>query len=349
MVLTLSKQNHQNLRITLVLYVAAHIVRITTELQTDAMRKLSLRILVALITLIISVSSSWLLHRLHQPKPRPIELASCPTPRPAAQSVEKDDARPSDFLEDQDRIQWNGYVIERNTRTTRSPIPQPGNWHKRLNIIFVSIARSRIPLRVFDANIWGLGGNSAEFGFFSFLGPSSKELLITQDTFRGGCQWVVSLSPRFRVIFDGQKFGVGREADYFRSEDLDGDQVKEIIVPLTDFYEFQDKMSISQIPLPDIVFKYNPRLGEYLPANPLFKSQDSRLIDFAGASTDNELEYRSIVLHAMTELIYSGRRAQAWRLFHRDYRLADKLEFERRLKAILKNQTVYRFIYQNRN
>jgi hypothetical protein len=280
-----------------------------------------------------------------------VEPAPHPTPRLADQSVtlpyEDDDTRPSNFLDEQDRIQWNGYLIERKTRTAND---EPGNPQAHMvEVSYVSVEHSRKLIRTFDANVIGFGGNFAEFGFFPFLGPSSNELFITQDAFRGGCQWIVSLSPRFRVIFDGQKFGVGREAADLRAEDLDGDQVKEIIVPLTDFYDFQDKMSISQIPLPDIVFKYNPRLGEYLPANPLFKSQDSRPIDFAGASTDNELEYRSIVLHAMTKLIYSGRRAQAWRLFHRDYRLADKLEFERRLKAILKNQTVYRFIYQHRN
>jgi len=47
------------------------------------MRKLSLRILVALITVGISLSSSWLLHRLRQPRPAPVEPAPCPTPQPA--------------------------------------------------------------------------------------------------------------------------------------------------------------------------------------------------------------------------------------------------------------------------
>jgi hypothetical protein len=318
------------------------------------MRKLSLRILVALITFDISVSSSWLLHPLRQEKPALQEPVLSPTPRIAGKSVtipyEEDDARPANFLDEQHRILWKGYLIERKIRTANELIPEPGNPHSQmLELSYVSVKRFGKLIRIFDADIIGFGGNSADFGFFPFLGKSSEELFITQDTFRGGCQWVVSFSPRLRVIFDGHKFGVGREAADLRAEDLDGDKVKEIIVPLTDFYEFQDKMSISQIPLPEIVFKYNSRRDEYLPANPLFKSQDSRLIDFASASTDNEMQYRSIVLYAMTELIYSGRRAQAWRLFHSDYRLADQLEFERRLKAILKSQPVYRFIYQHRN
>jgi hypothetical protein len=50
------------------------------------MRKLSLRILVALTTLIISVSSSWLLHRLRHPKPLPAEPVPCSTSSPSPQT-----------------------------------------------------------------------------------------------------------------------------------------------------------------------------------------------------------------------------------------------------------------------
>lgn len=64
--------------------MAAHVVRLTTKPHTGRMRKLSLRILVAVITLTIGVSSGWLLHRLRQPRPAPLEPAPCPTPTPSA-------------------------------------------------------------------------------------------------------------------------------------------------------------------------------------------------------------------------------------------------------------------------
>jgi len=83
--------------------VAGHIVSVTTKPHTGYMRKLSLRILVALITLAISLSSSWLVHRLRQQKPRPVEPPPCPTatPTPAPQAVpipsnEDDDEYPDD-------------------------------------------------------------------------------------------------------------------------------------------------------------------------------------------------------------------------------------------------------------
>jgi hypothetical protein len=67
------------------------------------MRKLSLRILVALITLIISVSSSWLLHR--PTKPSPVAPAPCPTPTPETVpiSYNEDDA---EYPDDKDLSPW---------------------------------------------------------------------------------------------------------------------------------------------------------------------------------------------------------------------------------------------------
>jgi len=268
---------------------------------------------------------------------------------PVSADVTPDPERPYDFLIDDNEVRTNGYVIQKETRQYNEFIPEPGRpQYQSFDIEYVAVKRSGKLIRKFDAGVFGLGGNLASFGFFPFLGKSSKELFISQDTFRGGCQWVVTFSPKFRVIFDAQRFGVGREGADLRVADLDHDGVNEIIVPLTDFYEFQDKMSISQIPLPEIVFKYDSQREEYLPANPaLNESLTNDLVDFEDASTDDELQYRSHVLYAIADLIYRGDREQAWRLFHRDYRLRDKAEMERRVKALLKTQPVYNFIYRN--
>ena len=73
------------------------------------MRKLSLRILVALITLTISVSASWLLHHLRQQKPPTNEPAPCPTPTPTPTpeavpiSYDEDDA---EYPDDKDLSPW---------------------------------------------------------------------------------------------------------------------------------------------------------------------------------------------------------------------------------------------------
>jgi hypothetical protein len=96
-------------------------------------------------------------------------------------------------------------------------------------------------------------------------------------------------------------------------------------------------MSISEIPLPEIIFKFDAKQNEYLPANPSFKSylKTDPLKAFY-ATKDDELSYRSATLNAMTFLIYRGEREQAWQMFDHYYRLPDKGEMQVRIKAILR-------------
>ena len=131
--------------------------------------------------------------------------------------------------------------------------------------------------------------------------------------------------------------------------DLDGDGVKEISAPITDFYSFHDKVSMSQVPLPTIIFKYDPANGEYLPANVHFLTYS---LDEANErdeldSTDPTF-VRATVLHRLLVYVYAGREKEAWEFYDRTYKLDDKEEIRRRVKSILRNQPVYKFIYNHR-
>ena len=148
------------------------------------------------------------------------------------------------------------------------------------------------------------------------------------------------------MIFDGPRWAVGREGDDIGVVDLDGDGVYEITVPIADFYELQDKMSMSQIPLPVIIFKYDPFRGRYLPANSRFKGYALEgTTTSADIGTEDQLQHRSIVLHTTLALIYAGKRKDGWRYFNQSYKLEDKEEIRRRVRAILIKQPVYKFIY----
>jgi hypothetical protein len=94
---------------------------------------------------------------------------------------------------------------------------------------------------------------------------------------RGGRHWVASLSPTFQVLFDSGYYGVGREE--FRVIDIDKDGIYEILLPVTAFYTMQDKMYIAEIPLPQIIFKYDPQAKKYFPANSLFQDYVLRGIE----------------------------------------------------------------------
>jgi hypothetical protein len=257
--------------------------------------------------------------------------------------------RPADYFFDA-VLRYNGYTIEPIVRRARLDYPDETQAKDRVDVSYMAIKRNGRLVKKFDAGIYfGMGGNSARAGFFPFLGGTTQQVFISQDVNRGGCQWIVSLSPRFCVIFDGRKFGVGREAYDLSAIDLDNDGIYEIVAPITDFYGLQDKMSISQIPLPSIVFKYDPKKEEYLPANPRFQDYVLKgLTDLNDVSTGDDFEHRSVILERLLALIYAGKRKEAWDYFDRCYSLQDKKDLKLRVKTILKGQPVYDFIYNTK-
>ncbi len=256
-----------------------------------------------------------------------------------------------DVLSRDNRLSYRDYVLEKRQRKVRYDYPRearsPSLW---IDVSFAVLKRRGKVIARFDDNIYFGMGNDTRFGLVSLLGSPAKQVVISQDISRGGTQWVVALSQRPRVIFDGPRWSVGREGDDVGIVDLDGDAVFEITVPITDFYELQDKLSMSQIPLPTIVFKYDPQRRKYLPANPVFSGD---LIMDAGALDEDvtgsdEFALRAAVLDKMLTYIYVGKEKQAWDFYDRSYKLSDKEEIRHCVKAILNRQPVYKFIYNQR-
>ena len=216
----------------------------------------------------------------------------------------------------------------------------------RIDVSYAVLKRKGSVLAKFDGNIYFGMGNDTRFGLFSLLGGPNKQLIVSQDLPRGGTQWVVSLLSQPRIILDGRNWAVGREGDDLRIVDLDHDGVFEIIVPITDFYDLQDKLPIARIPLPEIIFKYDTRTMKYVPANPRFESYGLHGIrDREVAPTADEFDRRAMALQKLLASIYVGKQRQAWDLYNRSYKLSDKEEIRRRVKAILIRQPVYKFIY----
>ena len=250
-----------------------------------------------------------------------------------------------DVLNDDDRIQYQDYVLQRKNRT----VVDPEMALKSIDVSYAVLNRNGKRLMKFDANLYFGMGNATRFGLISILGNRTKQAIISQDVYRGGRQWIVTLSPHPRIIFDGRAWSVGREGDDLGLVDFDGDEVYEITVPITDFYQLHDKMPISQIPLPEIVFKYDRFKGTYLPANFRFRTpvpRDLASIDSRSNSGD-QFQQRSAALKKLLTYIYIGRRTEGWRFFNRTYTLNDREEIRNRVKSILRTQPVYRFIYKH--
>ena len=252
---------------------------------------------------------------------------------------------------DGERLKYNGYVVEKRHRKVRENYPEGvGAGQSLIDVSYAVLKRKGKVLAKFDANVYFGPGNATRFGLFSFLDSHAKQIAVSQDRFRGGKHWVISLLPQPRIVVDGPYWAVGREGDDMSVVDLDHDGVFEIIVPITDFYDFQDKLPVGRIPLPGIIFKYNRNEMKYFPANPLFESYVIQEINERAAGTiSDEFDQRAIALKKLLAYIYVGREDQAWEPYNKSYKLSDKEAVRSRVRAILVKQPVYKFIYNTRD
>jgi hypothetical protein len=146
------------------------------------------------------------------------------------------------------------------------------------------------------------------------------------------------VSPEFRVVFDSGDYSAGREEFYVI--DLDKDGVYEISLPVTAFYEMQDKMYIGEIPLPEMIFKYDAAAHRYLPANHLFPAHTLHGIeqDIERLRTDDGSNYLSKRLDILLRYVLAHQSEQGWSFFNREYRRPDKVEIRNRIVEILKRK-----------
>lgn len=282
------------------------------------------------------------------PAPSAGQLPSL-TPKEAIDEKEK---QPAELFVGQDQSEHIGYTIEKRLRKVLLKYPdETGSPNTSVDVAYIRVKKGGKALRKFDADVYFGAGNSADFGFFPFLGKGPEQLFISQDIFRGGRQWIVSLSPRLNVIFNGDEWAAGREAWDLRAVDLDNDGVYEIIVPTCIFYGFAG-LSPAGTPLPTIIFNYSEKKGRYLPANPQFSDyllarieDQKKEVSGIGDPVKNS-NHLSNVLTIVLDYVFAGRENVAWTFYEQAYKLHDKDKIKRDIRAELKNSPVYRFIYR---
>jgi hypothetical protein len=248
------------------------------------------------------------------------------------------------------RLTHVNYVIQ--TRYKMAKLDVPPEYKpppKPIKVSYVIVKHHGTVIRKFDAEIYSPVGNSAEAGFFSLLSDRSDQLIISQDMPRTGVQWVADFSKGFKIIFDGHKFYVGREAGDMTLSDLDGDGIQEIIVPITAFYGFESwRLTTSETPLPDIIFRYDPVQREYLPANPHFRECIIRDAE-AAAKSSGEIEKEiglGRLMSIVLDYVFVGEEQRGWKLFDEKCELPDKARIRSDMQDVLKAHPVYRYIYK---
>lgn len=212
---------------------------------------------------------------------------------------------------------------------------------------YAVIKRDNKIVAEFRGELYHPEGNFTDIGRYDLLGDGTQPVIISTTVPRGGRHWVVSLYPEFRVLFDSGDYGVGREEFYVIDVDKDG--VYEISLEVTAFYQMQDKMYIGEIPLPEILFKYDPAQKKYLPANHLHSDYALRGLDKQVRDLNETDNYLSKRLRILLRYIFAGQEKQGWSFFEEAYQRPDKEEITARIEDLLSKQDVYRYLYPDRN
>jgi len=262
---------------------------------------------------------------------------------------EVSEVRMSDAVTDDDKTSYRGYLIRKRVRKVEIDEPLEGSQPYFADDEYATLIRDGRTVLRFDG-MYEPMGNSMKVGLFSFLGASQKQFIVSQDTFRGGNQWVVTLQRGPRVIYDGRAWKTGREVDDMSLVDLDNDGVYEISVPTCIFYGFES-LCPGCTPLPTIIFKYSNKTGRYLPANRQFAhyllanvEDQKQKVQSVGSPLDN-MNHLSGVLTVVLDYVFAGRAHEAWTFYDRAYKLPDKHKIKKEIRAKLRESPVYRFIY----
>ena len=244
-----------------------------------------------------------------------------------------------DIFTDEDRLSHKGYEI----RKLNEKVDYEGTLD--LEVSYAVLMKNNRRLLKFDGVYFGMG-NDTEFGLFDLLSQDSEQIIVSQTVPRGGRHWVVSVSPEVRVLFDSWDYDVGREEFYVI--DIDKDGIYEISLPVTAFYKMQDKMSAGEIPLPEIVFKYDAKARKYLPAN-------DRYLDYTLHGIERDIKklrdddssstYLSRRLNILLRYVYARKAIEGWTFFEQSYQRADRKEIIGRVRSILAREPVYNYVY----
>lgn len=270
-------------------------------------------------------------------QPTMVSPLTSPTATSATtQTPEDEEKSAEDFFTKEDKLFYNGYEITKLKKT----VQEEGT---KMDVSYLMVKKNHKTMAIFDGPHHSIG-NAADFGLFPFLGKE-KQLIVSITVPRGGRQWIAELFPAYRVIFDTSKWGVGREGTDLGFVDLDHDGVLEITAGDFWYYIFNE-ISISETPVVNVIFRYDPKVKEYVPANHLFPKYALRWVeDWSSSLPANKgYGYLGRRVDVLLLYLYAGKEREGWEFFERMYKGQDKAQVKGNIKNALKHSPIYQYI-----
>lgn len=266
-----------------------------------------------------------------QASPQPSATANNPT----KQSNEEEKSA-EDFFTKEEQLSYNSYEIAKLKKTAR----EEGT---TMEVSYLVVKKNQKTVAIFDGPHHPTA-NTVDFGLFPFLGKETQ-LLVSITVPRGGRQWIADLSLAYRKIFDTAKWEVGRESGDLGLIDIDHDGVLEITAGAFWYYVFSE-ISMSETPVADVIFRYDTKAKEYVPANHLFPAYALRWVEDWSSSLPAKEGYGYLGrrVDVLLLYLYVGKEKEGWAFFDRVYEAKDKMQVKTRIQSVLKHSPTYQYI-----
>jgi hypothetical protein len=196
-------------------------------------------------------------------------------------------------------------------------------------------------------------GNFMSFGTFPFLGGSKQQLLVFDESNKYERDWIVSLTPKYEVLFDSEDYGIwwGR----IGALDIDKDGIYEVTELQS--VDFNLALSGNDFPWTKVVFKFDAKTSKYTPANHIFTDYsldtiDEQITEFKEGRRNAKRDFLEIMLR----YFYAGKNEAAWQFFDENFStrftipkvVETKEQLKERIKGELNKDPVYKFIKADR-
>ncbi len=192
-------------------------------------------------------------------------------------------------------------------------------------------------------------GNFMSFGTFSFLGDSEKQLVVIEESYKYERDWIVSLTPKYKVLFDSNDYDLGWGR--LGVVDIDNDEVYELTLNQSSC------LGLGWIdrdcPWAEVVFKYDAKTRRYLPANHIYtdyilENIEAQVKDYE----DRKANGRTDLLKIMMKYFYVGKEDEAWKFWDDNFSSHDSSSFSGKNKEqtretiqnALDKDPIYKFI-----
>jgi hypothetical protein len=279
----------------------------------------------------------------HLPKPKP-PLPKSDSNEPHRQPTPETPAKPSsaeppwilyDICSDADSLYWRGFNVARSFNTDKQ--------ESTLTIRKGGKTVIRHTVRTI------VGPESTCFGLASLLNNHRQQLVIRQNSGGAHCcgrYLIYDYGSNLRLLFDSDNYPLADDASEPELSDIDGDGTLEFTACVSSFF-YCCGLSYLGSPMPEVVFKYSNFSKAFIPVTRGFESfllRNNRA-DLDLGAPDQSLE----IMSAALQHVYAGKEAQGWEIFDEHLRrVPQDRHFKVEIKALLRKDSIYQFIYRHR-